>query len=65
MRTGTSYFPNIEAAEKYYADYEDEPTIVVQVKLEEGLINIGIPPVKPGQKAILDKEEQRYFIEED
>lgn len=55
MIIGTSYFVSFKHACRYYAEYEKlnwyDPTLgkIVQNKINEGQIHIGMPPMKPGQ----------------
>lgn len=60
--TGTCYFANTDAAIRYYRAYENNPKRAVALKLKEGSIKLGFPPLKSGQKAVLNCEEGRYFI---
>lgn len=66
MITGTSYFPNLNAAQMYYREQfvttYDNAGIIVQEKIQSGEIHIGKPPLKPGQKLFV--RDNRYFIEE-
>jgi hypothetical protein len=65
MITGTSYFPNLNAAQMYYRTTEqvtyDVAGEIVQRKLNEGLIHIGKPPIKISEKLFI--RDNRYFIE--
>lgn len=61
MRWGTSYFASVRAANTYYKRQEGATPDHVQRKLDEGLINVGYPPTKPGERAHMDPEG-RYFI---
>lgn len=63
MRIGTSYFPHINAARRYYAPYgfDNEG---VYAKIKAGEIHIGKPDVKAGQRVYLNESEGRYFIED-
>lgn len=65
MITGTSYFPNLNAAQMYYRVTEgvtyDIAGEIVQEKIKSGEIHIGKPPLKPGQKLFV--RDNRYFIE--
>jgi hypothetical protein len=60
--TGTSYFVDTRAALKYYAPYGCNREVVFH-KARRGEIHVGVlPPLKAGQRAVLDREEGRYFI---
>lgn len=61
-RTGTAYFESIEAANRYYAPYGHGPA-GVRNKFAAGEIHIGEPPLKEGERAVLNAAEGRYFIE--
>jgi hypothetical protein len=66
MKTGTDHFVSIEAAVRYYAPLEGGSKLaknVVAEKLGEGLIHLGPPKVKVGEKLLIDREEGRYYIE--
>lgn len=60
---GTSYFPGMWAARRYYA-YENATREDIERKIAEGLIHIGRPPVKEGQTIKLIDCGQRYAIVE-
>ncbi len=61
---GTNHFASRTAAERYYAAYGyDDIASAVTRKLAEGEIHIGAPACKPGERAILNSREGRYFIE--
>lgn len=62
---GTSYFVSKSAAVRYYAAYEDDPKSAVELKLREGSIHIGKPPLKPGQRLSTTDGGKRYMIVED
>lgn len=66
MKTGTCHFPSFDAAVTYYAGYYHygELKEAVRRKIEDKEIIIGPPSLRPGQRAYIDKEENRYFIEE-
>ena len=63
MRYGTSYFINQAAAIRYYRDQGYDADAIGQ-KFADGEIHTGKPPVKSGQRVLLDRTEGRYFIEE-
>lgn len=63
MRYGTAHFEDLAAARVYYATYGFSAEEVAR-KLKVGEIFLGPPPLKPGQKLHLDRQEHRYFIEE-
>lgn len=65
MIIGTSHFPTLHCAIRYYMPYEGsykETKPVVERKLDEGQIHLGKPAIKPGQKLILIDEGTRYAI---
>jgi hypothetical protein len=66
---GTNHFASIDAAVKYYNDQEGGSilgtTLNVRGEIESGEIAIGMPPTKENQTAILNRQEGRYFIQED
>lgn len=66
---GTNHFASVDSAVKYYNDQEGGcvlgTTLDVRGKIESGAIAIGMPPTKENQVAILNKQEGRYFIQED
>jgi hypothetical protein len=65
---GTSYFVSERHARQYYAEYEglnsDNPKMreIVQLKVQEGLIHIGMPPLEPGQFVSRIDRGRRYAI---
>lgn len=61
MRWGTCYFASRRAANTYYKNEGGCTPDHVQRKLDEGLIFIGYPPLKPGEHAHMD-HEGRYYI---
>lgn len=63
MRYGTSYFPSIEHAQRYYKPYGFDAAAVDR-KLAEGEIHIGEPPLKAGQSLYLIDNFTRYAIDE-
>jgi hypothetical protein len=63
IRTGTSYFPGIWAARRYYAMYGLSKQDVAE-KLVASEISIGNPPIKEGQKLVLIDSGMRWAIEE-
>ena len=67
--TGTSHFTNRTGAENYYQAYcpgmaRGNLEAYVWNKIKTGGIHIGPPTLKPGQKLLVNQDEQRYFIEE-
>ncbi len=62
-RFGTSYFPSHYAAIRYFA-YENATRATIERKINEGLIHIGKPTLKPGQALLLIDDGLRYAIEE-
>lgn len=67
MIIGTCNFVSRKAAEEYYVSQGyDRETITksVQGKINEGLIAIGKPALKTGQKLGIDTVEGRYFIDD-
>lgn len=62
MRYGTSYFVSKAAAVRYYRDYGDDARSVDR-KLAEGLIHIGKPPIRPGDRLSVIDSGTRYEIE--
>lgn len=60
--TGTSHFVSRGAAVRYYAAYERNPRQAVKIKLREGLIHIGRPPLKPGERLGVIDDGTRYQI---
>lgn len=64
MRVGTSYFVSMNAAIQYYA-YEHATEKDIYRKIGEGLIHIGRPETKPGQRLVLIDDNCRWAIEED
>jgi hypothetical protein len=66
LRIGTPYFITKQAAIKYYTPYGYfDPKAAVERKLKDKEIYIGEPPLKPNQRAVLDRTEGRYIIEEE
>jgi hypothetical protein len=63
IATGTNYFVSEGAAMVYYRAYGLWRTDV-ENKITRGEIHIGPPPLKPGQRAVLNVDEGRYFIHE-
>lgn len=65
-RWGTSHFVSYEKAVAYYSGqgYSNTQTAVDR-KLSDGEIHIGAPEAKPGQTVTLNREEGRYFVEEE
>lgn len=65
---GTSYFTSKGAAVRYYKDYEgdlESAKHAVEIKLREGSIHIGKPPLKAGQRLSTTDGGKRYMIVED
>lgn len=62
MRVGTSYFTSKPAAVLYYA-YEGAMEADIDRKIEEGLIHIGKPPLKPGELLSTIDNHARYATE--
>jgi hypothetical protein len=71
MKTGTCYFPSYGAALRYYRPYYQDVHPYtrnralrhgIDLKLNEGAIHIGKPPVKPGETLTI--EDNRYHITE-
>lgn len=60
MTYGTCYFITLAAAASYYRSYGDD-LASVRRKVAEKLIHIGRPPLKSGEKAVLDADG-RYFV---
>lgn len=59
-RYGTSYFTNYSSALRYYGDPE-----TVRTKAAAGEIHTGKrPPLKPGDRLLVDPSEGRYIVEE-
>jgi len=66
---GTCYFVSFRLACRYYADYEpgisrSELEAVVQRKIDEGQIHIGLPPIKVGQIISRIDNGTRYALSE-
>jgi hypothetical protein len=64
VQIGTSYFITKFAALEYYA-YEAATSQDIDRKIAEGLIHIGEPPLKPGQRLTLVDDGLRYGVIED
>ena len=66
LRIGTSYFPTFHKAMKYYRPYctgsREDLRKLVQSKLDEGLIHIGEPLLKPGETKHLIDDGTRWEI---
>lgn len=62
MKTRTSYFVSEEMARRYYG-YENATLADIAGKVEEGLIHIGKPELKPGEKLITIDNGARYAVE--
>ena len=59
-RYGTGYFTSYSAALRYYGNPE-----TVHAKAAAGEIHTGArPPLKPGDRLLVDPSEGRYVIEE-
>lgn len=69
MRIGTSHFTSRDSAVRYYAGQRSltraEAAIEVQLKLQDGEIQIGPPNLKPRERYVIDPVEGRYFVFED
>jgi hypothetical protein len=63
ITTGTSHFVSKSAARRYYA-YEDAKAADIDRKISEGLIHIGKPALKQGQRLTLIDGGTRYAIVE-
>ncbi len=63
MTIGTSHFVSFNSALRYYA-YEDATDTDIDRKISEGLIHIGKPALKPGQKLSTIDDGTRYAIED-
>lgn len=61
LYVGTSYFPSLETAIRYYRDYSEDRQSVTR-KLELGEIHIGQPPRKLGDKLLLIDAGTRWAI---
>ena len=63
MRIGTSFFPTKKDAILYYNGYKLYSRYVDKA-IAEGIIHIGIPPLKDGEKLLLVNENPglRWFI---
>lgn len=62
MKIGTSYFTSKPAAVLYY-EYENASEADIDRKIEEGLIHIGKPPLKPGEILSTIDNYARYATE--
>jgi hypothetical protein len=62
MTYGTSYFRDLKAAIKYYSDYEEDPEEAVKMKLKEGEIHLGEPPLHDGERLVLLDGGLRYGV---
>ncbi len=68
MIAGTSYFISHFHARRYYADYEGlryyDPACyeLVDRKIAEGQIHLGMPPMKPGQRISRIDGGNRYAL---
>lgn len=61
MTTGTSYFVDKRSAIRYFA-YENATSADIDRKLAEGLIHLGPPPLKPGERLSVIDNGTRYAI---
>jgi len=61
---GTSYFVSRFHAIQYYRK-QNETARDVDRKLSEGLIHIGLPPTRDGQRVVLIDDYTRYAIVEE
>lgn len=69
MRTGTSHFVSIQAAELYYSDYIpnfSKAVVAAHVanKIKSGDIHIGKPELKPGETLVICDDGTRYAIDD-
>lgn len=68
MGIGTSFFISNASAVRYYMVEEnssyEQAKLSVTRKLQEGLIHIGKPDLKPGQRLVYLDRGNRYGIEE-
>lgn len=55
LTVGTAYFVSHSAAKSYFGSD-------AAIKLEEGSIFVGRPPINKNQELLIDKEEGRYLI---
>jgi hypothetical protein len=60
---GSAYFNSFTSAVSYWETYGFSRKDVAE-KIRNKEIFIERPPIKPGQKILLNKEEGRYFIQE-
>ena len=63
ITTGTSHFVSYNSALRYFA-YENATDTDIDRKIAEGLIQIGKPALKPGQKLSIIDDGTRYAIED-
>lgn len=63
LTIGTSYFVSKMHALRYY-DHEGATLNDIAIKEAEGLIHIGKPPIRPGDRLVLLDDGARYGIEE-
>lgn len=63
MTHGTSYFTSLQAAYRYYRPYGDNRASVDR-KIEEGLIHIGRPTAKEGERLTIIDGGTRWAIVE-
>jgi hypothetical protein len=59
---GTHHFPTKAQAERYYRVYGFD-ALDVQRKLDEGEIQLGAPPLQPGDELVLLDNQTRYGIQ--
>ena len=63
---GTAHFPSTRAAEAYYRTQDcttdRQARQLVATKIAEGLIHIGPPPLKEGERLTLIDGNRRYAI---
>jgi hypothetical protein len=68
---GTNHFVSTDAAAQYYHTGDNsEKSILgtvleVKEKIASGAIEIGMPPARADQTAILNRQEGRYYLHED
>lgn len=61
-RYGTSYFNTLADAVAYYGILGDSPHDV-EVKIQEGAINIGKPADRPGERLTLVEGRWHYVVD--
>jgi hypothetical protein len=64
IKYGTSYFPSLAAARKYYAPYGYSGAAITR-KINSGEIHIGKPPLEYGkERCVLIDDGTRYAVED-